>query len=139
MKIVDLIFDKVLYAKVISANDSCQGIHFLSSPDDNLQIGYMGHPAGHEILPHIHLPIQRKITGTQEILFIRKGVLQVIFFNDAHIRVGEITLREGDVIILLNGGHGFKVLEDVEMVEVKQGPFVEGHDKVRFKEVKRTE
>ena len=139
MNIVDLIFDKVLYAKVIPADVSVQGVHFISSPDDNLQVGYMGHSAGHEILPHSHLPIRRTITGTQEVLLIRRGVLEVDFFNDAHIRVGETTLKAGDAIVLLNGGHGFKVIEDVEMMEVKQGPFVEGQDKVRFKEAKRTE
>ena len=59
MNIVDLIFDKVLYAKVIPADVSVQGVHFISSPDDNLQVGYMGHSAGHEIQPHSHLPIRR--------------------------------------------------------------------------------
>jgi hypothetical protein len=41
-------------------------------------------------------------------------------------------LEGGDVILLVNGGHGFEVLEEVEMFEVKQGPYVGDQDKTRF-------
>ena len=34
--------------------------------------------------------------------------------------------------MLVNGGHGFKVLKDVEMLEVKQGPYSLAADKVKF-------
>ena len=34
--------------------------------------------------------------------------------------------------MLVSGGHGFKVLEEVEMIEVKQGPYYGEQDKVRF-------
>ena len=41
-------------------------------------------------------------------------------------------LNKGDVILLVNGGHGFEMLEKTEMIEVKQGPYIDGKDKTRF-------
>ena len=33
------------------------------------------------------------------------------------------------IIILFQGGHGFKILEKTNIIEIKQGPYVEGKDK----------
>jgi len=35
-------------------------------------------------------------------------------------------LSQHDVILLIKGGHGFEVLEEIEMFEIKQGPYVGG-------------
>lgn len=40
--------------------------------------------------------------------------------------------RHPDAILLIQGGHGFEVLEEVERIEVKQGPYVGEEDKTRF-------
>jgi hypothetical protein len=37
------------------------------------------------------------------------------------------------------GGHGFEILEDCLFIEVKQGPFVEGEDKIRFVSTRKGE
>ena len=37
--------------------------------------------------------------------------------------------------MLSSGGHGFKVLKDVKMIEVKQGPYSVSKDKVKFKKI----
>ena len=41
-------------------------------------------------------------------------------------------LESGDIIILAAGGHGFEMLEDTEIFEVKQGPYAGENDKTRF-------
>ncbi len=41
-------------------------------------------------------------------------------------------LCSGDIILLSKGGHGFEVLEDIEMIEVKQGPYSGDKDKTKF-------
>lgn len=41
-------------------------------------------------------------------------------------------LTVGDVILLADGGHGFEALEDLEIIEIKQGPFAGNCDKTRF-------
>jgi hypothetical protein len=37
--------------------------------------------------------------------------------------------------MLAHGGHGFKVLKEVQMIEVKQGPYSLAEDKTKFNKV----
>ena len=92
----------------------------------------MSHPTGKEIQPHVHKKVQREIHYTQETLFIRKGKLQVDFYSDEQKFLESTELEAGDVILLIKGGHGFKVVEDLEMFEVKQGPYAGDEDKIIF-------
>jgi hypothetical protein len=92
----------------------------------------MRHPAGKVIQPHVHLPVPRQVRYTQEVLFLRRGKLRVTFYDDAERAVDERILEAGDVILLASGGHGFEVLEEIEMIEVKQGPYSGDDDKRRF-------
>jgi mannose-6-phosphate isomerase-like protein (cupin superfamily) len=108
------------------------GIHFFTPNDYSQQLGYMSHPEGKEIQPHVHKKVQRKVNYTQETLFIRKGKLQVDFYSDNQVFLESRILEGGDVILLIRGGHGFKVIEDLEMYEVKQGPYAGDEDKIKF-------
>ena len=109
-----------------------QGIHFFTPNDYSQQLAYMSHRTGKEIQPHVHKKVQREVHYTQETLFIRKGKLQVDFYSDDQIYLESRVLGAGDVILLIKGGHGFKVLEDLEMFEVKQGPYAGDEDKIKF-------
>jgi mannose-6-phosphate isomerase-like protein (cupin superfamily) len=106
------------------------GIHFFTRPEASQQLGYMAHPAGHRIRPHVHLDVRRAVEKTQEVLFLRKGRLRVDFYGEGRERLESRTLEEGDVILLASGGHGFEVLAACEMIEVKQGPYAGDADKV---------
>ena len=119
-------------AIIVRANFSESGIHFFTQPDFSQQLAYMNHPVGKVIEPHVHNPVPRQVHYTQEVLFIRKGRLQVDFYDEKREYLESRELRSGDVILLISGGHGFKVLEEVEMIEVKQGPYVGEGDKTRF-------
>jgi hypothetical protein len=92
----------------------------------------MHHPTGKVIQPHVHNPVIREVTYTQEVLFIKNGKLRVDFYNDQQEYLDSRILEAGDVILLVTGGHGFEVLEEIEMIEVKQGPYVGEQDKTRF-------
>jgi hypothetical protein len=72
---------------------------------------------------------------TQEALFIRKGKLRVDFYSQEQEYRTSRVLGAGDVVLLIRGGHGFEVLEDLNMVEVKQGPYAGDMDKTRFSAV----
>ena len=109
-----------------------QGIHFFTPNDYSQQLAYMSHPTGKDIQPHVHKKVQREVHYTQETLFIRKGKLQVDFYSDDQQYLESRVLEAGDVILLIKGGHGFKVLEDLEMFEVKQGPYAGDEDKIKF-------
>jgi len=125
-------FNNELLAIIVRNTFNQSGIHFFTPDDFSQQLAFMKHQKGKIIDPHIHNPVTRQVHYTKEVLFIRKGKLQVDFFNDAKKYLESRILNEGDVILLSTGGHGFKVLEDVEMFEVKQGPYAGENDKTRF-------
>jgi len=108
------------------------GVHFLTSNDLSQQLAFMRHPAGKAIEPHVHNAVERRVTQTQESLFIRKGRMRVDFYDGNRSYLESYELRSGDVILLIRGGHGFEMLEDTEFVEVKQGPYAGDQDKTRF-------
>lgn len=119
-------------AIIVRENFHKQGIHFFTPNDYSQQLAYMSHPTGKDIQPHVHKKVQREVHYTQETLFIRRGKLQVDFYSDAQQYLDSRVLEAGDVILLIKGGHGFKVLEDLEMFEVKQGPYAGDEDKIKF-------
>ena len=93
----------------------------------------MRHPAGKQIQPHVHNPVQRELNTTFEVLVIKQGKLRVDFYSREQRYLFSKALNAGDTILLTDaGGHGFEALDDLEMLEIKQGPYVEGEDKVRF-------
>jgi|SRR5690348_9154996 mannose-6-phosphate isomerase-like protein (cupin superfamily) len=121
-----------LLAVIVSGKFREPGIHFFTPNDLSQQLAYMRHPQGKVIDPHVHNPVERSVSFTQEVLFIKRGKLRVDFYdNDQHYLESRI-LEEGDVILLATGGHGFEVLEEIEMIEVKQGPYAGDQDKTRF-------
>lgn len=125
---------------IIIRNDFAQeGISFVTPNHFSQQLAFMKHPQGKVITAHVHNHIQREVLQTKETLFIKKGVLRVDFYTDEKKYLESTMLFAGDVILLASGGHGFEVIEPIEMVEVKQGPYAGEHDKTCFAGVKREE
>ncbi len=121
-----------LFAIIVSRDFDKSGIHFFTPSDLSQQLAYMRHPAGKVIDPHIHNPVSRSVQYTQEVLFIKRGRLRVDFYDNDQKYLESRILQAGDVILLATGGHGFEVLEEIEMIEVKQGPYAGDGDKTRF-------
>ena len=119
-------------AIVVRARFAPPGVHFFTPPSFSQQLAYMRHPAGKIIEPHVHNELKREVFFTNEVLVLRRGRLRVDFYTDARAYWGSRVLEAGDVILLIKGGHGFQVLEDLEMIEVKQGPYAGEGDKTRF-------
>jgi hypothetical protein len=132
MSIENVTRNDEIIAIIIRKNFSQPGVHFVTSNEFSQQLAYIQQPAGKIIQPHLHNLIHRDVVFTQEVLLIKKGVLRVDFYDDKKEYLESKILEAGDVILLAMVGHGFEVLEDIEMVEVKQGPYVEHEDKVRF-------
>lgn len=128
--------DKLL-AMVIRNNYSCNGVDFITPNEYSQQVAYMHHPKGKVIDAHIHNMVHRNVVLTQEVLFIKKGILRVDFYDDYEDYLESRKLYEGDIILLVSGGHGFQVLEEVEMIEVKQGPYAGDNDKIKFAGVEK--
>ncbi|MGA8076692.1 MAG: hypothetical protein WB868_04810 [Xanthobacteraceae bacterium] len=121
-----------MYALIVRNEYSRPGINFFTPHDLSQQLAYMRHPPGKVIDAHFHVPVPRTVSFTQETLFIKRGRLRVDFFDEKQNYLESRELKAGDVILLVKGGHGFEVLEEVEMIEVKQGPYAGDMDKVRF-------
>lgn len=124
--------DHNLLALIVRGSFDKPGITFFTAPDLSQQLAYMHHPAGKRIDPHLHRSVVRSVSYTQETLILKRGKLRVDFFDDRKIYLLSRTLEAGDVILLICGGHGFEVLEELEMIEVKQGPYAGDQDKVIF-------
>jgi len=128
-----------LLALIINNDLSRDGITFFTPDDFSQQLAFMKHPKGKIIPPHVHNIVKREVHYTKEVLFIRKGKLRVDFYDDCKNYLESRILSEGDVILLSTGGHGFVALEDLEMFEVKQGPYAGEMDKTRFSGVNDSE
>ncbi len=124
--------DSQLLAIIISNSYSEPGIHFFTPDDFSQQMAFMKHLAGKIIQPHVHNSVKREVHFTKEALFIRKGKIRVDFYSNQQKFVESYTLVTGDVILLSEGGHGFEILEETEMIEIKQGPYCGEKDKTRF-------
>lgn len=130
--IIQIVHQNEHFATIIRRNFNPPGIHFLTDDDLSQQLAYMRHPAGKSITPHIHNQVKREVLYTQEVLLLKKGKLRVDFYDNQQDYIESYILEEGDVILLIQGGHGFQVLEEIEMIEVKQGPYAGDKDKSRF-------
>ena len=127
-----LIYEGDLLAILVSNSFDREGVHFFTQDDLSQQLAYMRHPKGKKIAPHVHNPVRREVHYTQEVLVVKRGSLRVDFYSENQKYLESWVLGKGDVLLLATGGHGFEVLDDLEMVEIKQGPYAGDHDKTRF-------
>ena len=121
-----------LLALILRANYRAEGIQFFTPNDFSQQLGYMNRPKGYRIDPHIHRKVDRSVQLTQEVLFIKSGKVKVDFYTSNKEYVQSQILTTGDVILLASGGHGLTMLEESEIIEVKQGPYAGKEDKEIF-------
>ncbi len=119
-------------AHVITEDEAFTRTTFVSSSDAPLQLGFIVYPQGGSIPRHVHRPVERRINGTSEFLWVRKGSCEVDIFDESRQFVTMVTLRAGDAILLLAGGHGFRMTADTVLAEVKQGPYFGVEEKERF-------
>jgi mannose-6-phosphate isomerase-like protein (cupin superfamily) len=117
---------------IIRAELAPDATTFVTPPDHKQQVGFIAYPAGGEVQRHLHLPLERHLVGTSEVLFVRKGRCVVDVYDDAKELVASREVKAGDVVLMIGGGHGFRMLEDTLFLEVKQGPYLECEEKERF-------
>ncbi|MBF0437030.1 MAG: hypothetical protein HQL77_16900 [Magnetococcales bacterium] len=122
----------VLYGFIVRNSFKSQGVNFFTSDDSPQQLALITHKNGHLISPHLHNPVNRNIVQTQEALIVKSGRIRVDFYTRGAVYIESRILEPWDILFLMEGGHGFEVLESVEMVEVKQGPYVGTQDKTVF-------
>ena len=126
-----------LLSIIIRKNFEKDGIEFFTPDDFSQQLAYMKRPENYIIPPHVHNVVPRNVDLTQEVLVVKKGKIRVDFYDDNKNYIESRLLCSGDVVLLAHGGHGFEMLEESEIIEVKQGPYAGEMDKVRFEPISK--
>jgi hypothetical protein len=117
---------------IVRQRNAPEATTFVTPDDAAQQVGFIVHEAGYEVKRHYHLPLERTITGTGEVLVVRAGRCEMEVYDDDQQLVATHELVEGDVMVMVGGGHGFKMLEDTVLLEIKQGPYYGTHEKKYF-------
>lgn len=115
--------EQVLAILVRANATSSEKYNFLTQQSEPLQLGMNFYKKGEKIATHTHLPRDIHVQRVQEMIVIGEGRTRLSLYDDARAKVAETELGQGDIVLLASGGHGFEVLEDTKIVEVKQGPY----------------
>jgi hypothetical protein len=135
---IEKIYDNEKLLSIIIRKDfEKDGIEFFTPDTFSQQVGYMKRPVNYVIPPHTHNAVQRDVHFTQEVLLVKSGKIRADFYDDDQNYLESRVLLPGDVILLAFGGHGFEMLEESEIIEVKQKPYAGEHDKIRFAPVSK--
>ena len=135
--IEQIIDDQKLLSIIIRADYKSKGIEFFTPDDFSQQLGYMNRKKNHIISPHTHNIVQRDVQFTQEVLIIKSGKVRVDYYDEKKKYLESRILNKGDIVSWAYGGHGFEMIEDSEIIEVKQGPYLDEVDKIRFDPVEK--
>lgn len=118
---------------IIIPNEYVPGKTEFITPDSYMQqVGFIVYPKGGTIVPHLHHELPRKLMGTSEVLLLRKGHCWVDFYLENKSIFCSRELKAGDILLLVSGGHGFRMIEDTIFIEIKQGPYIGEQEKDRF-------
>ena len=134
MAVESIEYNGVRYAELIWADTQVEQTTFFSPAASSFQFGLLAHQAGFVEPPHFHQPFRREIADLQQMFVVQRGVVAVQLFADSGQLLREIVMRAGDAIVLIHGVHAIRVLEDMQCITVKQGPFLGAEqDKVFLK------
>ena len=117
--------DGLVLAKLIPGEEWKDGLSFYSDDNDYIQVGTWGYAGGKELLAHVHNEVERNVLRTQEVLYIRKGKIEAKIYDLDGNLFETLLVQEGDILILLNSGHGYTIIEDgTKVLEIKNGPYL---------------
>lgn len=134
MSVETITYNNVRYAEIIWADTIVSETTFFSPPESSFQFGLLAHKAGFQEKPHYHKTFKREIEDLQQMFVVQKGVVNVQLYTDDGKLIREVVLRSGDSIVLIHGTHSIKVIEDMQCISVKQGPFLgTEYDKIEVK------
>jgi hypothetical protein len=114
----------VCYAEIIRADAHVEKTTFFSPPESSFQFGLLAHEAGFFEPAHYHRPFIREISDVQQMFMVQCGVVAVQLYTDNGEMFREVVLKAGDAIVLIHGVHSLRVIEDMQCISVKQGPFL---------------
>ena len=117
-------YNGIRYAEIIWANTNVSETTFFSPAESSFQFGLLAHEAGFVEPPHYHKPFERVVNDLQQMFVVQRGVVAVQLYSDDGELLREIIMNPGDAIVLIHGVHAIRVIEDMQCISVKQGPFL---------------
>jgi hypothetical protein len=120
--IEQIVADNQLLSIIIRSTFKPSLTTFITPPEHMQQVGFVVYPEGGEILPHSHKPLRREVIGSSEVIVVQNGACKVDLYKGEKI-ITTRSLAQGDIIIFVSGGHGFRFDDDTVLLEIKQGPY----------------
>lgn len=130
-------YNGIKYAEIIWADTRVAKTTFFSPSESSFQFGLLAHEAGFVEPPHFHKAVQRTIDDLQQMFVVQRGRVAIQLFSDAGALLREIEMGPGDAIVLIHGVHAIRVIEDMQCISVKQGPFLGTENDKVFVTVKK--
>jgi len=126
--------NKKIIAIVYSDSDWIQGLNFITPSNLFIQVGSWWYQKGKKLATHIHNDFSREATRTHEMTYVKSGAMRVLLYDEEKNYIDDFIIKEGDLAVFANGGHGYEILEDdTRIIEAKNGPFVDVEtDKTKF-------
>ena len=124
MSVESIEYNGIKYAEIVWADTRVEETTFFSPSESSFQFGLLAHKAGFVEPPHYHKPITRTINDLQQMFVVQRGVVAVQLYSDDGDLLREIVMHPGDAIVLIHGVHAIRVIEDMQCISVKQGPFL---------------
>jgi len=137
MGVESIEYNGIKYAEIIWADTGLEETKFFSPPESSFQFGLLAHKAGFVEAPHYHKALTRQIDDLQQMFVVQRGIVAVELYDDQGGLLREIMMHPGDAIVLIHGVHAIKVVEDMQCISVKQGPFLGTENDKIFVEVKK--
>ena len=121
-----------IVALIFRPDPGLKGTNFFTPPEYSLQVGYLQYKSGESIPAHTHYKTERTVTGAAEIAIIQSGSCEVELFSEDGTPLSKHTLVAGNAIVMLTGGHSFRMMEDTSLYLIKQGPYGGSEEKIRM-------
>ena len=121
---------------VYKDSDWVEGLNFITENNLFIQVGSWWYQKGKNLAKHKHNIVKRESNITQEMVYVKSGSMMATIFDNELNLIEDLILETGDLAIMVNGAHGYKILEnDTKIIEAKNGPFISVEvDKVKYEE-----
>ena len=121
----EFIYNEKVIARLIEPDDWKDGLSFFSNDAEFIQVGTWSYSKGKQIQNHVHNEFPRTAYLTCEAIYMVSGIMKVDLYTMDKMFVESFEAKQGDIVVLLEAGHGFEILEDnTKVLEIKNGPFM---------------
>ncbi len=116
--------DNVLYAAIFNLDDISDGLDFITSDEEFIQVGTWNYKKGKVLDAHYHNTFERSANKTQEMVLVLSGKIICNLYTETGEFISTHEIDKNNIIIQFNGVHEYEIIEDSKVIEVKNGPYL---------------